>query len=358
MVRCCKIKKIVDDESIINETKKCKIYSNVIKRKKMEESPLSGSKRNCPEIFRHSALILAKYSLFGFPFDPTRDVFKICFIEVNDSQIADQISSITNNLQKDGLISSLQTTYVSQVLCILEISWFDIEFVPLLLERLLTETMIKVTLLSNAKMILHSSMFDAKEMLIVFKNPDYLECRFIQEHRNNYMDIINQEYCLAPWNYKTAMGEAFCSFLNTVNRGFKLRLEDWHHPANYLGWIDFMPLDTIIEELTIGFYPNSSAPVASSSKKICVEGDDLNRVTDEMLDSSSQQQQISYFSESCMICVDKIPNSRVLPCGHAVICDSCAPKIIGLYKQCPICCRSIVKWIAINLQRSPNADTI
>ena len=41
--------------------------------------------------------------------------------------------------------------------------------------------------------------------------------------------------------------------------------------------------------------------------------------------------------QTCKICMDNPVNVTLLPCGHLVCCESCAPHL----RKCPICRRRI-----------------
>ncbi len=43
-------------------------------------------------------------------------------------------------------------------------------------------------------------------------------------------------------------------------------------------------------------------------------------------------------TNSCVICLDQIPNMTFIPCGHLATCESCSSRV----QDCPICREKIV----------------
>lgn len=302
----------------------------------------------CPELFRHSALILAAYSLFGFQFDDQSFAFKICYFDFNEDnrvRSAAEFMPIFDMLKNSGA-NTLTFEVVSETLCVLKIAWHQYEYIPKIIASLLANTMITFTLMTNANIVLKHSNFDLSVQFIpVIFSHDFFEWEFIKQQKEKLLasiETISPLY-LSIWNYATDMGKNFCNQLWCRKRGYGLQPEiDWMAPDNYYSWIDFMPLETMLEEILEGFGPEPY------------------HHTRQALWNNPNCMTFSIFFPICMCCQVKQPDARAFPCGHCVSCAVCAPKLLtgDDNGKCPICGHMIVKYIPINLQRKPNQHVI
>ena len=49
-------------------------------------------------------------------------------------------------------------------------------------------------------------------------------------------------------------------------------------------------------------------------------------------------------SENCLVCMDKAPDTTILPCGHKCICYECSISLWNKRKQCPMCCTRVASF--------------
>jgi hypothetical protein len=108
-------------------------------------------------------------------------------------------------------------------------------------------------------------------------------------------DLIH-EVLTDPWNWTTPAGKAFCVDLRRA-----MYLPDMseagarNHPDNYWNWKIFAGAAS----------PALAAAAAASQKQPDVAEEDLR----------------------CHVCLDKTPNTLVLPCGHNVVCSDCSKQL-------------------------------
>ena len=108
-------------------------------------------------------------------------------------------------------------------------------------------------------------------------------------------DFLIKECHLNIWNYRTDEGRAFCNYLR--ERRF-LPPADYNHEDNYFNWPIFQNYDP---ETLLSIDP---------SKKIKLDDEDEEKNDND--------------DNVCMICLDREPNTMVLPCEDCVVCKECS----------------------------------
>jgi len=71
--------------------------------------------------------------------------------------------------------------------------------------------------------------------------------------------------------------------------------------------------------------------------------EELKKIGKEKHKKEEEKNKKSYDASECVICLDHIPNTLILPCSHKCVCEECLfheNKIIRL-NTCP-CCRSLI----------------
>lgn len=46
---------------------------------------------------------------------------------------------------------------------------------------------------------------------------------------------------------------------------------------------------------------------------------------------------VSEVPRECVVCMDRLRSTRLIPCGHAILCGSCASELLGRGERCPQC---------------------
>ena len=133
--------------------------------------------------------------------------------------------------------------------------------------------------------------------------------------KDQYLDI---------WNYRTEEGKEFCKWLRQQKHKSP---PDYDHEDNYFKWDAFKSYNPgSLMSLEAPQLPEAQEVVEAESpdnKKIKIEEEDHDNI--------------------CMICLDKEPDTMVLPCEHRIVCKECS---IGLRKTndhhtCVRCRRAI-----------------
>ena len=88
-----------------------------------------------------------------------------------------------------------------------------------------------------------------------------------------------------------------------------------------------------------------SVPGKLCKNKMCLENpdtpgteeleDELNQMAELREDVDSINNNETFKSESCVICMERIPNVLFCSCGHICICRQCNKKQV--LKKCPLC---------------------
>lgn len=298
--------------------------------------------QTCPDIFRSSALILAQNSLFGYYFDESTNVFSICTFDItpaNGFESDVHIRTFGDWLSQECYTRSLQLSVHKRYdchVCTLHVSWFEYEKIGYILAYLLNHTVIaKFTICNFARVV-----FDRNNLcypLPCLVLPDFIEQEFVRQHEIQEMD----ERFLHIWNYATLDGCSFCNKLCMYKRDLEqisVSIDSQNHPLNYLAWSNYMPLESIIEEIN---HENDSQPFRSNA----VLNNDIGTL------------------DKCALCTTNTPDTHVIPCGHKVFCTNCAPRKLSYFidrtpkylissniMKCPICDHTILSYIRI-LQR-------
>ena len=113
---------------------------------------------------------------------------------------------------------------------------------------------------------------------------------------------IKDEF-LEIWNYITDEGKEFCNYLRKLKKLPEMTDEDYLHKDNYFNW----PLFQNYDKETLLTLDPIMVLVESPNKKL--------------------KEEIKEELQECMICLDKIADTMILPCEHVVVCKECS---IGL----------------------------
>jgi hypothetical protein len=130
--------------------------------------------------------------------------------------------------------------------------------------------------------------------------------RYVAEYELQRNDRIYD-----PWNYLTPEGIDFCQ---RMCRRQSKPLKPMDHEENYTRWPWYRPLSDLIADVFVpDETPNTFVP-------------------DEA---------------ECMICYSARPNTKVMPCGHVVVCDQCSHALVGTadHHTCVRCRRPIERVI-------------
>ncbi len=128
----------------------------------------------------------------------------------------------------------------------------------------------------------------------------------------DYIDLIpgNGRNWLKEWNWVTTEGKNFCKQLR---RELRKKPYNLNSKDNYLNWDIFKnynpnTLQSIVPEV-VDSSPSESEIQDSPSPLVSQD-------EDEMSDDNI-----------CMICMDNVANTMVLPCEHCVVCTECSVRL-------------------------------
>ncbi len=75
------------------------------------------------------------------------------------------------------------------------------------------------------------------------------------------------------------------------------------------------------------------------------------RVTQWLADRAEQERSKAQDAKACVVCLDNLRSTAILPCGHVVLCDACAREgtADGSITTCPICRGAIEQVVHVFL---------
>jgi hypothetical protein len=108
---------------------------------------------------------------------------------------------------------------------------------------------------------------------------------------------------LEPWNYKTDEGKEFCKYLRNKKHLDDLPLD---HKDNHYLWPIFQNYD----------------PETLLTLPEVVEEAPNKKLKEEQVEAEVEEKEEDL--QECMICLDKVADTMVLPCEHVCVCKECS----------------------------------
>jgi hypothetical protein len=58
----------------------------------------------------------------------------------------------------------------------------------------------------------------------------------------------------------------------------------------------------------------------------------------------------------CIVCWDNESNNAFIPCGHKIVCGTCAVSLLGGKRECPVCSQKVYDFIQVWDGGQPQSD--
>jgi len=213
------------------------------------------------------------------------------------------------------------------------------ELIPSVINRCL-ELGVRVAI-GNKRKVVFQPIYDGNgvrfslrslELKIIEENEEFVSVMssYSRDEFSKYSDIHGRfhfDSLMNPWNWSSSEGKAYCARLRAI-----LRMDPEADPSqnHYLwkgmhqayqkykvyycgGWSGFKPsLKTVDDLIEFG----------TKKRKLS-----RSEVTVPEVPKVEEPKIESVDIEECMICLDKRPNTLVLPCMHQVVCKTCSDKL-------------------------------
>jgi hypothetical protein len=269
----------------------------------------------CPDQFDRVAELLEYNSLFGMQFMKHNHRFVPCLCN-KAMELCDQIKTLSgcHTLEADDFIGHEYLT----------VAWYEYDKIPDLYNALI-DAHISFTIKYNH--VFHG-YDDMCERSFTY-TPENMEKKFVASmdqllNKTDRFERYVVEYELQhncrifdPWNYITPEGIDFCE---RMCRRCSRPLKPMDHEENYKLWSWYRPLSDLITE---------------------------TEVVSQVSNNDKFMQQFVPDETECMICYSATPNTKVMPCGHVVVCDKCSRALGGTadHSTC-VRCRRPIEFVA------------
>jgi len=91
-------------------------------------------------------------------------------------------------------------------------------------------------------------------------------------------------------------------------------------------------------------WPVTAAASGAESVRVSEAAAGAPRAGAEALDSAAAA---LAEAQECVVCMEQEKSYVLVPCGHAVVCKSCAEDIVAMSRECPVCRRSVEQVIKL-----------
>jgi len=160
-----------------------------------------------------------------------------------------------------------------------------------------------------------------------------------------YNVVGNHRNLLHIWNWYTTIGKLFCVRLRNLLNKEQLTNE---HRKNYYNWTLFQDCDLhTLMDIEPNEIENKSESESENENES--ESENENENEDICLEQPEEIDEIDIGLE-CMICMDNLPNTRVYPCEHVVVCKDCSKHLENTVDKdrCVRCRQEITRIELIN----------
>lgn len=148
-------------------------------------------------------------------------------------------------------------------------------------------------------------------------SPELEESKAIKSHEKfekdfgySMMSIGSFRPLYKIWNWKTEEGKAFC---HRIRQKAHKKPANYQSKHNHYNWSIFQ-----------NYNPETLLDLDTSNKR---KVDEI-KVDQEIKEPENKKQKIDEdVDKVCMICLDKKPDTMVLPCEHCVVCKECSIKL-------------------------------
>jgi hypothetical protein len=253
----------------------------------------------CPENIKKRARILF-YNGFGFqsPGEGAGDnVFVIC--KCGDNVISEEKLEIVK--QTSGVSSLKIHDWLGRDF--ITIHWSEYCKIPQVLNCMLFQG---IPFTTNTKLSVYfkSGKHYSKEVEEL-KAIKQREKELLQSPSIINMITIFPDAMFKSWNYSTKKGKDFCKLIRE-KKGKKPQCEKTAK-GNYFNWDIFQDYD----------------PITLADLKDSVKILEITIPPEKPIENTLNK----FREELCMICMEKEPESMVLPCEHSVVCRDCSLKL-------------------------------
>lgn len=264
----------------------------------------------CPDQFVRVAKLLEYNSLFGMQFFVDQKQFVPC--------LCDDAIKICNQMK---IASGCQTLEAGDFIGYeyFTVAWYEYDKIPNLYNALIKAN-ISFTIKYNHTFHGYCCKYE-KPYEYTQEN---MEKRFVSGmerllNSTNYVDTDVAVYELEhncvifdPWNYTTDEGKVFCEKMCLrCSKPYK----PMDHPENYKLWSWYQPLTTMINDAM----KQHASPVGEAPTNLPTGEASTNPPAKD-----TYMQQFVPDEPVCLICYENKPNTKVMPCGHVVVCETCS----------------------------------
>lgn len=254
---------------------------------------------------------------FGFQFDENRFIIAKVFDDFDSVKVMNECAHTFHCIVPIGIDSGI----TDQDYLVIEKKYFN--FIPKIFDTMLK---LGIKFRTNNKLEVPSSFLKRYSTFSI----ENMELAFI-DMVNTYSlfdrDIGGHVRLLDEWNWTSTKGKQFCAILNS--KFGKSGNWDWTKTNNNNS-ID-LPNNNNFIDLTNNNNANNNNSIDLTNNN-----------------NTNNQVEFNVDENLCIICMDNIANTMVLPCEHIVICNICSNKLKNTH-EAHICiyCRKEITDILI-----------